>query len=133
MSALSDAHAHEQMKWATGQTNSLGTAPTPYMRLWTTLPAADGTGGVEVVGGAYAAKSSAGSWAAPSGRSVSTNADLVWATPTADWGTVVGATLETAASGGDMLYIFTFSAGVTVTSGGDPFRIPSGNLTITAA
>lgn len=128
---LSDYTENELCKWLTGQTNGLGTAPTPYIRLWTVAPGEDGTGGTEVSGGSYAAVNSAGKWGAPSGGVVSNNADITFPTATASWGTVVALTIEDAASAGNQLLVANLTASKSVASG-DTFRFASGDLTITA-
>lgn len=72
-----DYYELEILKWATGQTNDLGTAPTPYLALYTTAPT-DAGGGVEVTGGSYARHDSSGKWAAPSAGAVANNAECAF-------------------------------------------------------
>jgi len=127
----SDYYEAEVMKWASGQTNDLGTAPTPYVALYTTAPT-DAGGGVEVSGGSYARQSSSGKWASPSGGSVSTNAEIAFPTATADWGTVVAFAILDAVTGGNFLYWGDLTASKTVNNG-DTFKFPSGNITLTEA
>ena len=103
---------------------------TIYMALFTTTPTMPaGTGGVEVSGGAYARQSTAFS-VSGSGPAVAQNSGLVqFPTATANWGTIVGAGLYTALTGGTLI-----DAGNLVTSKvigtGDTFAMPSGNYTI---
>jgi len=89
----------------TGKAGDYGSAAARYARLWTVLPALDGTGGTEVTGGAYAATSCAGSFpnAATGDLSVSNNAKITFPTATADWATgsdrVVAVSISTASTG----------------------------------
>ena len=132
MSAMSDYLELELLKYVTGQTNGLGTAPTPYLRLWTTMPDEAGAGGTEVTGGSYAAYDAAGDWPAPSAASCANNLEMAFTEATANWGAVLGVTLEDAATGGNMLVHDTFASSVTVNSG-DTFRFAVSDFTITAA
>ncbi len=82
------------LNWLKGTTF---VAPTTnvYVALFTTAPADDGTGYVEVSGGSYArvlmARSTA--WSAITGgtapHQISNNSVLTFPTPSANWGTVV--------------------------------------------
>ena len=129
--SFSDYFELEILDWLTGQTNDLGTAPTPYMALFTVAPT-DAGGGTEVSGGSYARKDSSGLWAAAAAGSVSNNADITFVQASgADWGTVVAAAIFDAVSGGNMLAWFDLTASKTV-SDGDTFKFPSGNVTITS-
>lgn len=96
-----------------------------YVMLYTTLPAKDGTGGVEVSGGGYARQVLAVG-AAASGATDNT-AILDYGTASASWGTVVGVGLADAASGGNVWWRGALTASKVVNSG-DPFTIPIGEL-----
>ena len=77
---------------------------TVYLALFTTAPAANGTGGTEVSGGNYARQ--AVTFGAPTGSNPSTVANtntVQFPTATASWGTIVGAAIMSAASGGNRL------------------------------
>lgn len=92
-------HANEYLKWILGLSNAISaTGLTRSLRLWTTLPAYDGTGGVEVSasGTAYAAISPITSYfgSAPVNGVVSNTVAISFTTATAGWGTVVGATIH---------------------------------------
>jgi hypothetical protein len=119
----------ELLKWATGQTNDLGAACTPYIALFTTAPGEAG-GGVEVSGGSYARQDSSGKWAAPAAGAVQTNAEIAFPQATADWGTVVAFAIMDAVSGGNFLYWADLTASKTVNNG-DTFKFPSGNIDLT--
>ncbi len=119
----------ELLKWCTGQSNALGTAPTPYIALFTANPS-DAGGGTEVTGGSYARVSSAAKWATPSAGSVSNNAEIAFATASAGWGTVTAFGLFDASSGGNLLRWAALGASKAVDSG-DTARFASSTLTFT--
>lgn len=85
---------------------------THYVALFTTNPTDDdGTGAVEVSGGSYARASitaatgySAISGSGASAHQISNSGVVTFATPTADWGTVVGIGLYDASSSGHLLF-----------------------------
>lgn len=84
----------ELLKYATGQANALGTAPTAVnIGLYTTAPTSDTDAGTEVSGVNYARVDSSGSWGTPSGvapATVATNTIVQFPTAGAGgWGTVV--------------------------------------------
>lgn len=129
--SFSDYLELEILDYITGQVNDLGTAPTPYMALFTVDPN-DAGGGTEVTGGSYARKDSSGLWGAAAAGSISNNADITFVQASgADWGTVTAAAIFDASSGGNMLVWFELTANKTV-SDGDTFKFPSGNVTITS-
>jgi hypothetical protein len=80
---------------------------TAYVALFTVAGADDGTGFTEVAGGAYARVATApGDWAVPTAAapSVVTNTNpIVFATSTANWGTVNAFGIYDAASSGNLL------------------------------
>jgi hypothetical protein len=96
--------------------NTAYTSPTTiYVALFTTLPADDGTGGVEVSGGSYARQ--AVTFAAPSSGAVANSGAVTFPTATASWGTVLGMGLFDAVSGGNLLYFGALVTSKTVDSG----------------
>ncbi len=137
------------LKWLTQNTQMPAPPATTYVRLYTVMPAEDGTGGTEVStagGSAYApiAVSSGASgtgvgsgWSAitnPDSTSsqVSNGADLLYAVAGASWGTIVGVAVWDASSGGNMLYYGVADTAVPINSG-DQYRIAAGALKLNAA
>lgn len=112
-----------------------GTAPPAiaglYLMLFTTLPNENGSGGVEVTGGAYARQQINSIMPASAGAGSTSNADLVFPTATAAWGTVQGCGLADAVTGGNIL---AFQALVTprAVATTDVFKFLAGNLKIQA-
>lgn len=81
-----------------------------YVALYKTLPSDDGTGGVEVAGGGYTRVQCGpgdAEWSEPSdGDGCFANAvPITFPTPTANWGTVVGFGLWSAATGGTLYLV----------------------------
>ncbi len=108
--------------------NTTFTSPTTiYVGLFTTMPADDGTGGVEVSGGSYARQSVA--FDAASGGSTSNTALVTFPTATASWGTVLGIGLFDALSGGNLLYYGTLTTSKAV-GNGDTISFSAGALTV---
>jgi hypothetical protein len=113
-----------------------------YVGLFTALPSDTG-GGTEVSGGSYArvavtrslanfaGTQSAGSTAASSGTggATSNNATITFPAPTAAWGTITGAAIFDAASGGNMLITLPLAASKAVNSGDQAPIISAGALT----
>lgn len=107
------------------------TMPTVYVCLYTVLPTEPaGTGGTEVSVGSYARVQLSTHTAAASSGSASSNADITFATATADWGTIVGIGLFDASSAGNLLASGALATSKTVSSG-DTFVLPSGDITAT--
>ncbi len=122
-----------------------------WVALFTTVPALAGTGGVEVStsGTAYARvrllrQSGTGTggdagvsgWTATgSGTNLeySNTADLIYPVPTANWGTIVGAGIFDASTGGNLLYVSTLSSSRVVNNGDGAPRILAGQLRISRA
>lgn len=132
MGSKSDAFEIDILKAVTAQTTSIlqTTALSGvYVGLFTVNPT-DSTAGTEVSGGSYARVNSKTKWGTPSAGSVSTNADLVWPTASADWGTITGFAIFDAATTGNMMYWGALNASKVVSSG-DTFSILATNLTIT--
>lgn len=105
-----------------------------WAALYTANPSDTG-GGTEVSasGTAYARVQTNASWAAASAGSITTNADLVWATATgAGFGTVTAvALLDSATVGaGNFLWWGTLASSKAVGTG-DVFKILTGQLTLT--
>jgi hypothetical protein len=106
------------------------TAPSAvYVGLYTSSPGDDDSG-TEVSGGSYARQ--AGSFAAASGGSASTDATITFPAATANWGTITHISIHDASSAGNLLYHGAVTTSKTIESG-DTFQISSGNLTITLA
>ncbi len=108
--------------------NTAYTSPTTiYVGLFTTVPADDGTGGVEVSGGSYARQSVA--FNAASGGTTANTALVTLPTATASWGTVLGIGLFDASTGGNLLYYGTLTVSKTVGIG-DTMAFASSALTV---
>lgn len=104
------------------------TPPTSlYIGLFTTTPTSAG-GGVEVATGSYVRQ--AVTFAAPSNNQCLSIGSINFATPSLDWGNLVGAALFDALTGGNMLY---FGNLVTprVVYANDPVFFPAGYFAIT--
>lgn len=104
-----------------------------YVALYTTLPADDGTGGVEVTGGSYARVDVGpdnAAWNTPSGDDGTfSNASTVsFPDPTADWGNVIGAGLLDASSGGTLLARANLASARNIFSGDPTPNFPAGSL-----
>lgn len=111
------------LNWMKGTT--FLTAPTTvYVALFTTAPTDDsGTGAVEVSGGSYARASITTStgWSTISGApsapaQISNGSTVTFATPTANWGTVLAIGIYDASSAGNLLYWNTITS-QTINSG----------------
>ena len=110
--------------------NTTFTSPaTVYVGLFTTDPT-DAGSGTEVSGGSYARQ--AGSFAAPSNGTSTTNADITFPTATGNWGTVTHFAIFTASTAGNMLYHGVLNNSKTIQTG-DILKIETGNLTVTLA
>ena len=93
----------------------------------------DAGGGTEVAGNAYARVTvPAGSWAAASGGSKSTSADVNFVAASGSWGTITHVALYDASTAGNMLWHGPLTASKAIGSG-DVFRMASGQLTLTLA
>lgn len=118
---------------------------TIYVALFTTAPA-DSGGGTEVTGGSYAriavactlaawaGTQSAGSTTASSGTSgvSSNNASITFATPTADWGTIVAFGIFDRLTSGNLLFSAPLSSPRVVLNGDAGPSFAAGQLTVTA-
>lgn len=131
MAGLSNTIENDLLAHLVGKT--AWTMPSSvYVALFTTIPADDGTGGVEVTGGAYARVLTSGAtWTTPSAGAITTAALITFPIATAGWGTVTSVGLYTASSGGTLLAFGSLTSSVTVLSGQAPsFAI--GDLDLTA-
>jgi hypothetical protein len=104
-----------------------------YVALFTTLPAEDGTGGVEVTGGNYARilrGPADADWTPPvSGDGVFSNAAaIIFASPNANWGNVLGAGIFDASTGGTLLARATLDTARNIVSGDPAPNFPAGAL-----
>lgn len=115
-----------------------------YVALFTTVPALDGTGGTEVStsGTAYARVLAgptdgigADCWTGPSGanQEYSNITELTFSVPTANWGTITGAGIFDASSGGNLLYVATLATAKVVNNGDGAPRILANQLKISRA
>jgi hypothetical protein len=108
--------------------NTTYTSPSVvYIGLYTTDPT-DANVGTEVTGGSYSRQSA--TFAAPSGGSVTTNADVTFPTATDNWGTVTHFGILDAATAGNLLYHGDLNNSKTINTG-DILKIEAGNLTVT--
>lgn len=104
-----------------------------YVALFTTLPAEDGAGGVEVSGGNYARVQNGPSdaaWNPPTGGNgeFSNASAVTYGAPNADWGNVVGAGLFDASSGGVLQAKATLDTARNIVSGDPAPNFPAGSL-----
>lgn len=120
-----------------------GTAYTPvvthFVRIYTVMPIADGTGGTEATGGGYAALSvtnNGTNWTASTAASpaVKKNATaFTWPAATGDWSAntdLVGYAIWSLASGGVMLDFGTFDFARRIRLN-DIMNLPIASVTIT--
>ncbi len=105
-----------------------------HIGLFTTNPADDGTGGVEVTGGSYAREAYARNgtnWGSSTAGAPSTISNLIavtFTTATANWGTVTGWGYFTAVSAGTLLFFAALDTSKAVNSG-DTAEFAIGDLT----
>lgn len=101
-----------------------------YLALYTTAPAEDGTGGVEISGNGYARQLI--SFGAASGGQKQNNADILFPAATGAQGTIVAYGILSAVTGGTIRWHRTLTVGEQRTiASGDQYRITSGVLTFT--
>lgn len=116
----SDYLEHEVLKWCTGQANTLDDGLiTPWIALFVTAPT-DAGGGTEVSGGSYARVDASGKFGSPSGGEIANNATITFATPTANWGTVVAYGIFTASTAGTLLRWENLTTQKAITTGDAP-------------
>lgn len=106
MTGMTDYSADNWLNYITGKT-AIPSLPTTYLALFTAVGTDAGTGFTEVSGGAYARVALAGDWNAASGSAPSTIANgstITFATPSANWGTVIAFGIYDASSAGNLLF-----------------------------
>ena len=123
-----------------------GQSYTPPATLWVgflTAVASDSTAGTEVTGGSYArvgisadTTNMSGTQGAAStgvstgtGGTISNNVEIVFPTPSADWGLVVGMAIWDASTGGNIRDYCALTSSKSIFSG-DDVRIAVGQLQI---
>ena len=136
MSNEASNYLEEQIGTHLLRTSSWPKPTAIYVALFTTLPAEDGTGGVEVSGGSYARVQhgpSNATWAAPTGGNgqFSNTGSVLYAAPTANWGTVVGFGLYDDATAGNYLGGALLTASRNIVSGDPAPNFPEGALKVT--
>lgn len=104
-----------------------------YVALFTTLPGEDGTGGVEVSGGNYARVQNGPSdaaWNAPVGGNgeFSNASAIVFGSPNANWGNVIGAGIYDASTGGILLARASLDTARNIVAGDPAPNFPAGAL-----
>lgn len=111
------------------RTGSWSKPATLYAALFTVMPGEDGTGGTEVTGGSYArvACGPSDAWWSAAGANLQR---IQFATPTADWGLVLGWGLFTASSGGTHLVARELEEPVNVKTGESAVAFEAGDLSI---
>lgn len=108
--------------------NTSYTSPTTvYMALFTAAPS-DSGGGTELSGNNYAR--TAVTFAAASGGSIASNADVTFPVPSANWGVVTHFGIFDASTTGNLLYWAALTASKTINSG-DDVKFLSGTVVVT--
>lgn len=110
-------------------------APTLYFALFTSMPSADGTGGTEVAGGAYARVAVTNNQTnfPDTSTGVKANAtEILFPIASAAWGAVAGVVICDALAAGNRLRFKAFAAPVTIGIG-DQYRIGIGQATFSEA
>lgn len=111
-----------------------GNPSTFYIAAFTTMPAEDGTGGVEPSDDAYAravVANNASNFPAAASGTKSNAADILWPEATEVWGDIVGIGLYDLASGGNLHALKTAPSPVNIIAG-SRLHIAIGGLDITA-
>lgn len=104
--------------------------PTVWVGLFTAAPS-DAGGGVEVSGGGYVRKATAGAdWGAAAGGSIANAVAMRFVTATAAWGTVTHFGIFDAASGGNLLRWAALATSKVIGSG-DTGEFAAGQLVLT--
>lgn len=120
MAGKSDFLENEILDHVIGNASYSAPANT-HIALFTVTPS-DSGGGTEVSGGSYARVSvtnNATNWPAASGGAKSNGTAITFASPSANWGTIVAFGIFDASSGGNLLYWGPISPNKTVNNG-DP-------------
>lgn len=105
---------------------------TVYIALYTAAPT-DAAGGTEVTGGSYARKSmtnNAVNFPAAVNGAKSNGTDIIFATATVSWGTVLAFGILDAATAGNLLYWGTLALSKII-GPGDTAKFSTGDLDIT--
>lgn len=132
----SDALENHVLLECTGQATTLITT-TPLAGVWLALYTAapsDTGGGTEATGGGYARVDTKGSWGAPSGGSVSNNAEVAFAQFTGAVSTGAAFThfgLLTASTAGSLLRWGALTDQTKTGGANDTIRFPAGSLVLT--
>lgn len=115
--------------------NTPWTPPTSlWLALFTTIPSLNGTGGVEVstAGTNYGrVQITAGAgWTGPSGANLeySNTDNIQFLVPTGNWGTITGAGLYDAQTGGNLMWVSTMATSKTVSNGDGAPRVLAGQM-----
>ena len=98
-----------------------------YIALFITDPTAEGTG-QEVSGGSYERKSVL--FEEISVGAVRNKEDVIFPTPTSEWGKVRWLAVYDSDMGGNMLYYGRLKEARLIDVGSDPFKVRAGNLII---
>lgn len=114
--------------------NASYSAPaTTYIALFTATPS-DSGGGTEVTGGSYARvafTNNATNWPAASGGAKANGVEILFPTPSANWGTVDSFGIFDAATTGNLLYWGTVSPSKTINDGDSAPSFAIGDLDVT--
>jgi hypothetical protein len=132
MGSLSDYAELKILEHSVGKTS--WTMPTNcYAGLYTANPSDSSTGssgGTAVSGGSYARVQTNASWGTAAAGQIANNADIVFPTASADWGTVTAVALFDASTAGNMLWWGALTASKVVNNG-DVFKFLTGQLVLT--
>src|SRR5690348_9651080 len=121
---LSDYLETAFLNWVRG---TAGTPPsTLYLALFTAAPN-DAGGGTEVTGGAYARRPI--TFAAPSGGSIASSADVTFAEATANWGLVTHCAIFDALTSGNQLAQGPLASSATINTG-TVYKLLAGQVTL---
>ena len=130
--SLSDYLENKLLDHVVGKTSF--TMPTAtWIRLYTVTPS-DSGGGTEVTGGSYVALNIVGAAAwgtAASGGSIANSVAITFATPSANWGTIVAFAVWDAQTSGNMLWWGLVTPNKTVNVGDAAPSFAIGALTLT--
>lgn len=105
---------------------------TVFIALYTVAPS-DAGGGTEVTGGSYAraaVTNNATNFPAAAGGAKANGTEITFVQATANWGTVVAASIFDAVSGGNLLYHGTLTVNKAIDSG-DTAKFPASSINIT--
>ena len=136
MAAMSD-YLEVEIRKHIFRTGSFTKPTVLAVALFTAAPS-DSGGGTEVTGGSYARVQRDpldANWTAASSTNGLTDnaADLVFPTPTANWGTITHFGIFYATSGGNLLFHGALAASKTVNNGDPAPKFVAGELDVTIA